>query len=266
MLLLGQSGAPGYLWLKAAEVTQPLEQRVAPPGGYVRVPAAPGSFEAWLRTLPLKPGRPPVLLFDGREKARQDVHEAVVALDVGRGDLQQCADAVIRLRAEYLFAKGERDAIRFRFTSGDAAAFKRWAEGYRPVVSGRRVRWVRSAVPDASYASFRAYLDSMFQYAGSYSLSREMHAVKDPAEVRAGDVFIRGGFPGHAVLVLDVARNPATGGKVMLLGQSYMPAQEVHVLKNLGDPALSPWYDTAFGETLVTPEWTFSKDELRRFM
>jgi hypothetical protein len=263
--LLGQGVAPGYLWLKAGEATQPLERRIAPPPGYPRVPVAEGSFEAWLRGLPLKPGRPPVLLHDGGQKGRQDVHEAVVALDVGRGDLQQCADAIIRLRAEYFFAKGEREAIRFKFTSGDVAAFSRWAEGYRPQVAGSRVRWVRSAPPDASHASLRAYLDSVFQYAGSYSLSREMRAVRDPAEVKAGDVFIRGGFPGHAVIVLDVARSLETGRKVMLLGQSYMPAQEVHVLKNLGAPALSPWYDTAFGEALVTPEWTFSKGEVKRF-
>jgi hypothetical protein len=44
-----------------------------------------------------------------------------------------------------------------------------------------------------------------------------------------------------------------------------MPAQEIQVLQNPGDAALSPWYAAGFGGTLVTPEWTFSKADLKRF-
>ena len=84
-------------------------------------------------------------------------------------------------------------------------------------------------------------------------------------EMKIGDVFIEGGFPGHAVLVVDMAINNQTGRKTFLLAQSYMPAQEVHILKSPLDPALNPWYDLEFGETLYTPEWTFSRNDLRRF-
>jgi hypothetical protein len=38
-----------------------------------------------------------------------------------------------------------------------------------------------------------------------------------------------------------------------------------YVLKNPGDPKLSPWYPVAFGDELRTPEWTFRKGDLRRF-
>ena len=41
--------------------------------------------------------------------------------------------------------------------------------------------------------------------------------------------------------------------------------QEIHILRNPSDPRLSPWYLLDFGETLVTPEWTFRKTDLRRF-
>jgi hypothetical protein len=108
-------------------------------------------------------------------------------------------------------------------------------------------------------------LRNVFTYAGSQSLSRELAAVKEPAQMAIGDVFIRGGSPGHAVLVVDMAEKPATGEKVFLLAQSYMPAQDIHVLKNPRGAPLSPWYPVRFGDTLRTPEWEFKSTELKRF-
>jgi hypothetical protein len=254
-----------YAWLEAIDPDQALARRIPPPAGFERAPAEPGSFPHWLRHLPLKPGRPPVLLYNGRPKANQDVHAAVVDIDVGTRDLQQCADAVIRLRAEHLFAAGDHAAIHFNFTSGDRADYIKWKEGYRPTVLGNRVTWSKSAEPDGSYPAFRRYLDAVFRYAGSLSLSRELKPVPDRKDLRIGDVFIQGGSPGHVVLVVDRAVHPGTGRVCFLLVQSYMPAQDIHVLKNPSDPALSPWYDAEFGEALRTPEWTFKAGDLKRF-
>jgi len=186
-------------------------------------------------------------------------------LDVGERDLQQCADAIIRLRAEYLWAAGRRDDIHFSFTSGDRADYARWREGGRPVVRGETVTWVRSAGRDDSYACFRAYLDTVFTYAGTYSLSQELSPVLDAADMQIGDVFIRGGFPGHAVVAVNMAAHRGTGERVFLLAQSYIPAQDIHVLRNPADADLSPWYSLDFGEVLRTPEYTFRRNELRRF-
>jgi hypothetical protein len=252
-----------YPWLSRSDPAQALAARVPPPPGYRRAALEPGGFGEWLRGLPLKPGRPPVRLFDGRAKSRQDVHHAVVDLDVGARDLQQCADAVIRLRAEYLFSRGAAEAIAFDFTSGDRAPYARWRAGERPAVRGARVSWSAAAAPDASHAGFRRYLDVVFTYAGSYSLRREL----GPADgaVAAGDVFVQGGFPGHAVIVVDVAEREDGRGAAFLLAQSYMPAQEVHVLRNPGRPGLDPWYPADFGDRLVTPEWTFAREDRRRW-
>ncbi len=63
--------------------------------------------------IPLLMDDAPVLLYNGNPKARQDVHAAVLDLSVGTRDLQQCADAVIRLRAEYLIESGREDEIAF---------------------------------------------------------------------------------------------------------------------------------------------------------
>jgi hypothetical protein len=53
------------------------------------VPARRGGirqFCDWLRGLPLKPAGAPVLLFNGAPKFRQDVHAAVIDIDVGTRD------------------------------------------------------------------------------------------------------------------------------------------------------------------------------------
>lgn len=260
-----REGTKRYLWQDGYRADRAVESRFAPPG-YQRVAEEAGSFGWWLRGVPLKEGNPPVLLFSGERKANQNAHAAVMDIDVGNRNLQQCADAVIRLRAEYLLARGRTREIRFRFTSGDLAEFSKWAEGYRPTVRGNKVTWARTQRNDASYASFRRYLDVVFTYAGSLSLSRELEAVPADEAVRVGDVFIQGGSPGHAVIVLDVAQREPGGQQVFLLAQSYMPAQEIHILKNPRDSALSPWYPSSFGDELVTPEWTFRKTDRKRFV
>ena len=66
------------------------------------------------------------------------------------------------------------------------------------------------------------------------------------------------------VIVLDVATD-ASGRAAYLLAQSYMPAQDIHVLRVPGKPNEQAWYTTAPGERLVTPEWTFGPNERRRF-
>ena len=253
-----------YPWTAAYDATQSVESRIAPPPGFARLPAPHGSFARWLRGLPLKPGRPPVHLYDGRLKGNQEAHWAVVDIDPGRRDLQQCADAVMRLRAEYLFAGGRAADVAFDFTSGDHAAFARWSDGFRPHVHGNRVTWARDAKASGSYDTFREYLDTVFNYAGSASLIRQLTKVTDPREIQAGDVFIVGGFPGHAVTVVDVARREKDGRTVFLIAQSYMPAQEIHVLRN-PQHAEHPWYDAEIGDALVTPEWTFHRGDLHRF-
>ena len=259
------AGGMRYPWLSRCDPSQALAVRIAPPNGCQRVAVQAGSFGHWLRDLPLKPGRPPVRLHDGALKANQSAHVAVVDIDTGRRNLQQCADAVMRLRAEYLHSAGQHGAIHFNFTSSHRADYTRWAAGYRPVIRGSSVRWARSSRADASRAGFRRYLDCVFTYAGTASLSWELRAVPRAADVQPGDVFIKGGFPGHAVLVVDVAVRSGTGESVFLLAQSYMPAQDIHMLRNPCDGALSPWYAVPSDGTLRTPEWTFTCDQLKRF-
>lgn len=240
-----------------------IKTRFNIPNGFQRTDADENSFGAYLRNLPLKPDGAEVLLYDGSTKGHH-IHEAVIDMDIGKKDLQQCADAVMRLRGEYLFEQKQYDNIHFNFTNGFRVDYTKWIEGNRIVVDGNKTYWSRKSEPSNTYADFRKYMEMIFSYAGTLSLSKELVPVTIE-ELTIGDVFIQGGSPGHAVIVVDVAENESTKEKIFLLAQSYMPAQETHVLMNLNDAELSPWYKTSFGEKLETPEWTFSSSDLKRF-
>lgn len=222
-----------------------------------------GEMTNFCRNLSLKPANAPVKLFNGQLKGNQQAHFAILDIDVGKKDLQQCADAVMRLRAEYLFAKGQFEEIQFNFTSGDVCSWVKWKQGWRPAIKGNQVNWNKTKTADDSYPNFRKYLNMVFTYAGSASLSKEMKAVNFN-NMQIGDVLIQGGFPGHAVMVLDMAQNNK-GEKIYLLAQSYMPAQDIHILLNPNDANLSPWYNLTDSNEIITPEWTFQPQDLMRF-
>ena len=224
-----------------------VESRFELPKGFVRIEVGVNSFAAYLRQLPLETDGAKVYYYDGTIKPL-NVHAAVIAMDTGKRDLQQCADAVMRLRGEYLFAQKKFSAIHFNFLSdGKPRYYKNHADSTH------------------SYKSFRKYMNYIFAYANTASLKAELKSVNFN-EMKIGDVFIQSGNPyGHAVIVVDMARNPNTGAFIFLLAQSYMPAQKIHILKNPNHHNLSPWYPSTFTGPLHTPEWTFQKTDLRRF-
>ncbi len=250
-----------YPWLAApGPPAATVAARFPVPAGCQRVAVAAGSWGEWLRWLPLLPAGTPARLYDGTLKNRQDVVAAVVNIDVGRQDLQQCADAVIRLRAEYLFAHDPAE-VHFRLTTGYDFRFSDYVGGQTFAVRGEKVVPAPKAAEAPTHAALARYLLPTFGYAGTLSLSRELRAVP-LAQVQPGDVLIRGGSPGHAVLVLDVAENRASGARYMLLAQSYMPAQSIHVLR---DEVSGTWFRADEYGNVSTPEWGFRGDELKRF-
>lgn len=242
-----------------------IKQRYNPPEGYVRINDEAGSFEEYLRNLPLKPHGTRAGYYNGKLKPADGIYNGVVNLDLSNKNLQQCADAVIRLRAEYLYSQGKFEKIHFCFTNGFNAEYLRWREGYRTLVRGNSVSWIKKAEPSGSYQIFRKYLETVFMYAGTLSLSKELNSI-NLNELRTGDVFIQGGSPGHAVIIVDVAEKMDKGDKVFLLAQSYMPAQDIQILINPANPSISPWYELRTeDEYLVTPQWTFKQSDLKRF-
>ena len=255
-----QAGTNIELAARSVMPGKTIGERFDCPKGYQRVAVEKNSFGSFMRSLPLLPNGSPVHYYNGELKPA-NVHAAVINMDVGPANLQQCADAIIRLRAEYLFGEGRFREISFRLTNGFPVGYDKWRAGFRVAVNGNNCNWVKTQPPDSSYKSFRKYLDFIFTYAGTLSLSRELQA-KKLQDITVGDIFIRGGSPGHAVIVVDVAENEK-GEKLFMLAQSYMPAQQIHILKNKSNPASSPWYSNQFAAELYTPEWTFQAGDLK---
>ncbi len=237
-----------------------VRTRFIPPDGFSRKPVAVGSFAHYLRNLPLKPAESKVLYYNGTIKYK-DVYEAVVDMPISDQNLQQCADAIIRLRSEYLYSIKAYEKISFDLTNGFKMDYSTWMKGYRIIVNGNNVKWSKTTEPSNTYPDFRLYLEDVFTYAGTISLSKTLRPVSIK-NIAIGDVFIIGGSPGHAVIVVDVAENKK-GKKVFLIAQSYMPAQETQILKNNNDATLSPWYSAEITNKLFTPEWTFKVNQLK---
>ncbi|MDW7695375.1 DUF4846 domain-containing protein [Flammeovirgaceae bacterium SG7u.111] len=259
-------GNPRYLWLDTENGEKERISKIAPPANYTRSDEKANSYGEWLRFLPLKPKGSEVRLYNGDKKYSQGHHAAVVNIDVGKRDLQQCADAVMRLRAEYLYSVKKYDNIHFNFTNGQNMPFAKWKNGYKISVKGNKALWVASSSSNGTHTSLRKYMTWIFMYAGTASLSKELKPVAI-SEVEIGDVFIQGGFPGHAIIVVDMAVS-TSGKKVIMLAQSYMPAQDIHVLVNPTDQTLGAWYEVEKikeSGMLITPEWRFTSSDLKRF-
>lgn len=253
-----------YSWLENYNVANTLVNRIPVPTGYTRVETDSASFANWLRHIPLKEGKPDVLLYDGSHKWNQDAHHLVINMDVDAVDLQQCADAIMRLKGEFHFQEGNFSAIHFNYTSGDEIGFEKYSQGYKPTVGDNGVYWRSCSSCNSSYDSFRDYMINIFSYAGTLSMSRELEDI-ELNEMQIGDMFVYGGSPGHMMIVVDMAINEQ-GEKLFILGQSFMPAQEMHIVVNPINDELSPWYAiNEIEDRLRTPEWSFSPDALMRF-
>jgi hypothetical protein len=240
-----------------------IKTRFNLPNGFTRITIKPNTFQNYLQHFKLKPENTQVHLYNGELKYNQNIHAAILDISVGNRDLQQCADATMRLRAEFLFAQKRYNDIHFNFTNGFRVDYSKWRKGYRLKIKGNKVTWYKTDKNSISYKSFTQYMQWIFMYAGTLSLNKEMKSVPI-TNMQIGDVFIQGGNPGHAIIVVDMAKNNKNE-KIFMLAQSYMPAQDIHILKNLNNINISPWYNAKNLTVLQSPEWNFSNKDLKRF-
>lgn len=225
-------------WLLWGGVSNPGNRErigdIAVPLGFERVSVEPGSFGEYIRSFPLKKRGSHMEYYNGNLAYGQYFGYAVLDLKM-LANTEQCADAVMRMRAEYLWNKGLYGSIHFRSVSGKDQNY-----------SGK-----------ADRKAFEKYLRGVFDNSNTSSLRREMKP-KLLADIEPGDVFVyespRVGYYGHAVLVVDVAINEKTGQKAIMLAQSSTPALTMHIIRDFLHPIRSPWVllDNAADELSVS--------------
>lgn len=169
----------------------------------------------------MKPKGSKVKLYTGGNAHFQTMNYAVVDLPM-LSNAEQCADACMRLKAEYLYQTGQFNKIKFQGVNGQSL---RYSGG-------------------ASREAFYRYLRRLY-IASTFSLCREMQP-RPLADIQPGDVFVYSGngrFLGHAVFVVDVAVNK-NGKKAFLLAEGNTPARDIHLIRNLENPFRSPWFNS----------------------
>ena len=189
---------------------------IPPPSGYERIAGTNPGYTQFLRSLPLKPKGSKVKLYTGGNAHFQTMNYAVVV-----SNAEQCADACMRLKAEYLYQTGQYNNIKFQDVNGQSLCY-----------SG-----------GASLEAFYRYLRRLYGVASTFSLCREMQP-RPLADIQPGDVFVypgNGRFLGHVVIVVDVAVNK-NGKKAFLLAEGNTPARDIHLIRNLENPFRSPWF------------------------
>ena len=153
------------------------------------------SWQYFLQHLPVTDG--PILDYTGHRVAFQEKHTGIVNYDVGTRDLQQCADALIRLRAEYLYSRQRYNEIGFHFVNGKFYTWNAYCKGIKIISNGRDITTGQASA--YTHESLRKYLDIVYEYASTISLAKELKAADNLA---VGTVIIHPGSPGHCFKLL----------------------------------------------------------------
>ncbi|MBO6605918.1 DUF4846 domain-containing protein [Psychroserpens sp.] len=241
-----------------------IKSRVNLPEGYSRVNYPAGSFQDYLRNYKLKPYGSKIINYDNSEYFWQGGHIGILEVPVPSNGLQQCADALIRIRSEYLWEKNRTDEIGFKFTSGHYCSWTKYAEGFRPKINGNKVTFHKTASADHSKTNFYKYLNLIYTYSGTLSLYHELTPITYASNLKIGDMMIKGGTPGHIVMICDEIIN-AQGEKKYLIFQGNTPAQSVHLVRNLEDDVYSPWYKLENDKRIPVSNYVFGSAKFVRF-
>lgn len=226
LLVVGLVTLALYLWTEyGIEKSNPQDYAtigdIQPPEGYIRIDGDDPRYGRFLRSLTLKPKGSVIKYYYGVIADLQELNYAVVDMPL-LSNAEQCADVCMRLRAEYLYQIGNLDNINFLDVNGNILSY-----------NGEKSR-----------DSLEKYLRNVFRVANTYSLCQQMDN-RYLSDVQPGDVFV---YPansnryGHAVMVADVAQDPTTGIKAIMLIEGFMPARSIHIMRNWQDPANSPWF------------------------
>ena len=241
-----------------------LSTRVNVPSGYTRVSAEQGTLGSFLREYAMKEHNAKVLLYDGSEKDDQTAHAGIFMLPIENRNLQQYADSIMRVYAEYYLSTKQYEKIVFGYSDGFKAEYAKWIEGNGINVKDGKAKWVKNDKNNNTYDSFKEYMRLVFAYAGIWSMKDESSAI-ELKDARIGDVFFATDDGGRVAMIVDICQSE-DGKKAYLLASGGKPAQEFVLLSNPLH-ADDPWYyEDEMVYPLDTPEFDYKEGSLRRLV
>lgn len=214
------------------------------PKGFERTEG--NGYSNYLRSIPLRAKGTKVKLYTGGNANYQTLNYAV--LDVPLiSNWEQCADACIRLRSEYLYQAGKYDQIAFKDVNGKTMSY-----------TGGKNR-----------KALEKYLTKVYGMASTASMDRYMET-RELKEIQPGDVFVYKARKlehyGHALMVVDVAVDPKTGERAYLIAEGNTPARDLHILNNFWHPFSAPWFYLKGDEKdLWIGPFHYYRKELKKF-
>jgi len=246
-----------------------VSTRFLTPEGFKRLTYAEDTFSYMLQNLPLKPHDSKIYLYSGKEKENQTWHAAVIDMKLLSNGWLQCADCVMKLIGDYLYNNGRYSDISFNTLSGLKIPFAEWAKGFRLKTSGSKAWLEKTASESTDESTYKKYMNTIYQYANTTSLKNQDESKSlDIKNIFPGAYFIMGAKPslglklGHAIIVVDVAKNTETGEIAFLLAQGSTPSEEMNVFLNPLHPD-DPWfYSSEIDESFFIPFREFDADSL----
>lgn len=240
-----------------------IEKRIMTPAGYKREKVKKDSLDAFTRQMKLKPDKSKIMLYNGKEKKKQDNHVAVLDLKLDEKNLQQSCSTLYRVLCEYMWANKMYDQMNYKFGNGFEFSYNEWLLGKRLNINGNQLSWQLRANPGDSYDTLLAYQEYLFCYTGLISL-KDASTNIELDQIATGDFFLNEKKKGKVVMVIDTAKDKK-GNACFLLAQGGSPAQDIEILKNPYHPE-NPWYyQTELQYPMKTPEVKFGKNSLRRW-
>jgi len=234
------------------------------PEGYKRISVKEKSFADWIRQLPLKPRHSAVLDYKGRifKNENDTTVAAVIDWKVKGRRLEQCMDILVRFYAEFLWENQIHEKLTLPLPGRQSIKWSDWKNGFRPKFSGINVKQLKIEKLNSSKKNYNKYLNLVFAESHTQQFYYAYPTIKRE-DVQIGDFVIKKGAKGHAVMIVDIAKN-AKGDLIALIGQGDTPACEFYLLNYKKE---NPWFLLDFSNELIPLPINkkMSWDGLRRF-
>ena len=216
---------------------------ISAPEGYMAVTFPPHSYSHWITRLPLRRGNE-IRLYTGDTlfHAGYNVYAVVEMPILFKQDLEQCADWAFRFWAEYHKQQGLLDKL------------------YLMDYNGRRRPFGQTS------QSFKQFFKWTAAHANSYSIKTGAAPVSE-GDLRPGDMVVqneKGGI-GHVSIIMNVALSPERD-TLLLIGFSFMPAQEFHIERAQSGYGKDGWFSLDGFYRYLTENLDLGDPVLRRFV